>query len=230
MDAKDASRNSSSQPWRQETEAWSHAYGGEAEVERRRAAMPRKLEMLGLHRAARSIRILDLCCGNGEALDALYQMGFRDLHGADISIPPRLAGDSRFQAEVCSAADPPFPDATFDWIVIIHAMHHLGTAPEIKLVLDQAYRVLKPGGRLSVIDFPNSPQIRLAFWWFRQGWFLWTPYLKYFGRIIQEEWSFLQFYLPQFGKVRELLLQGRFEVESKRSSLFYFFWTLRKPA
>jgi hypothetical protein len=34
-------------------------------------AMPAKLRRLGLHLGNREERILDLCCGHGEALDAL---------------------------------------------------------------------------------------------------------------------------------------------------------------
>jgi SAM-dependent methyltransferase len=214
---------------RQETAAWMAAYGAETEVRRRRAAMPEKLALLGLDQAPRSARILDLCCGNGEALDALYEMGFRDLHGGDIAVPPQLAEDSRFSVHICDSANPPFEDATFDWIVILHAMHHLGSPAQIDGVLGHCHRMLKPGGRLSVVDFANSPQILLAFWFFRQGKFLWTPYLKNFGALIQEEWPFLKDYLPQFPRVRNLLLQGRFQVESKVNRFFYFFWTLRKP-
>lgn len=215
--------------WREETEAWSEAYGDEAEIGRRRAAMPGKLRMLGADRADRNIRVLDLCCGNGEALDALYEMGFRDLHGGDIAISDRVAADRRFDVRVCDAANPPFEDASFDWIFVIHAMHHLGLAPQIEVVLNHCFRMLKPGGRLSVVDFPNSPQIRLAFWWFRLGWFQWTPYLKHFGQVVREEWVFLKHYLPQFPAVRRLLLNGKFQVESKEETLFYFYWTLRKP-
>lgn len=215
---------------RQETALWTAAYGAQNEVRRRRAAMPGKLALLGIDRAPRSARILDLCCGNGEALDALYNMGFRDLHGGDIAIREELAEDPRFSVRICDAANPPFEDAAFDWIVIVHAMHHLGSAAQIDRVLNHCHRMLKPGGRLSVVDFPNSPQIRLAFWFFRQNRFLWTPYLKTFGQLIQEEWPFLKNYLPQFPQVRNLLLQGRFQVESKVNRFFYFFWTLRKAA
>jgi ubiquinone/menaquinone biosynthesis C-methylase UbiE len=214
---------------RQETALWTAAYGADAEIRRRREAMPAKLALLGIDKAPRSARILDLCCGNGEALDTLYEMGFRDLHGGDIAISDELSGDPRFSVRVCDAAAPPFPDAAFDWILIVHAMHHLGSAAQIDGILGNCHRMLKPGGRLSIVDFPNSPQIRLAFWFFRQNRFLWTPYLKMFGQLIQEEWPFLKNYLPQFPQVRKLLLRGRFQVESKEDRLFYFFWTLRKP-
>lgn len=213
---------------RRGTEAWAAAYSNSEEITRRRAALPAKLERLGLAETDRSIRILDLCCGNGEALDALYGMGFRNLYGGDITISEELAGDSRFQVKVCDAANPPFESGTFDWIIIVHAMHHLGLAAQIKNVIEQCERMLKPGGRLSVIDFPNSLQIRLAFWWFRLGWFQWTPYLKHFGAIIREEWPFLKDYLPQFNQVRKLLLEGNFETERRTQDLFYFYWTLRK--
>src|SRR6516164_9708151 len=71
----------------QESRAWHEAYDSRDQVERRRAAIPAKLRKLGLDTADRNARVLDLCCGNGETLDALHTMGLRDLHGVDISIP-----------------------------------------------------------------------------------------------------------------------------------------------
>jgi ubiquinone/menaquinone biosynthesis C-methylase UbiE len=215
--------------WREETHAWTEAYGDPGEIERRRRAMPDKLKLLGLDRANRSDTILDLCCGNGEALNALYEMGFRNLSGGDIAVPDYLSQDGRFAVRICDAADPSFRDEEFDWVLIIHAMHHLGLSPQIERVLRHCHRMLKPGGRLAVVDFPNSLQIRLAFWWFRQGLFLWTPYLKHFGQLIHEEWPFLKNYLPEFPKVRSLLLNSGFELESRTDQFFYFYWTLRKP-
>jgi hypothetical protein len=79
------------------------------------------------------------------------------------------------------------------------------------------------------VDFPSSLQIRLAFWFFRQNVGLWTPYLRNFGKLIQEEWGFLREYLDDWKAVERLLQQGPFEIESHRRGLFYYYRTLRKP-
>ena len=212
-----------------ESPAWRAAYDSLAQVERRRSAMPVKLRKLGLDREKTDIRILDLCCGNGKTLDALYGMGFRDLRGADIVISRDLGADPRFNTCAADATALPLASGSFDWVLILHALHHLGPEERIRTVLAECYRLLRPGGRLAVIDFPNSPQIRFAFWCLRRNFWLFTPYLRYFGRLVQEEWRFLKGYLAEWPRVRSLLHGGPFEIETYRQELFCYFLTLRKP-
>jgi ubiquinone/menaquinone biosynthesis C-methylase UbiE len=161
---------------------------------------------------------------------ALANMGFTNLTGLDIEIPRELAADPRFVTHVGDARATHLPDSSFDCILNIHAMHHLETADNIELFLDECHRLLKPGGRLGIVDFPNSLQIRLAFWFFRQNIGLWTPYLRMFGRIIQEEWRFLRDYLPQWDRIRNRLYNGKFRIRSRKKSLFYLFLVLEKPS
>ncbi len=214
----------------QETHTWHEAYQSDVQRRRRRRTFPRKLRLLGIDRAERQARVLDLCCGHGEALEELHALGFRDLVGLDVTLDAALLADGRFETHQADARETGLRAASFDWILNVHALHHLGLADDIARLLDECWRLLKPGGRLGIIDFANSPQIRLAFWWFRRGWFQWTPYLKNFGRMIREEWCFLKDYLPQFPEVRRRLLNGRFQVESLRCGLFYFYLTLQKGA
>jgi ubiquinone/menaquinone biosynthesis C-methylase UbiE len=212
-----------------ETELWHAAYGADDEIRRRRRALPTKLHHLGIDAAPHDVAILDLCCGHGETLDCLHGLGFSKLQGLDLRIDDRLALDRRFQVTVGDALDAPYADRTFDWVLLIHSLHHFGDARRVAQFLAEGSRILKPGGRLGIVDFPASPQIRLAFWFFRQNRFLCTSYLRTFGQIIQEEWPFLREYLPQWPEVRRLLLGGRFQVERLRRRLFYFYLTLRKP-
>lgn len=213
---------------RQETPRWNEVYGADEQLRRRREAMPAKLEALGLSCADRSARILDLACGHGEALDAMSAMGFRDLHGMDLTVPPSLAADTRFRVLQGDAMATGYSDAMFDWVFCLHAMHHLAGAENVDRFLKEAYRILKPGGCLGIIDFPSSVPVRTAFWLFRRRWFLRTPYLKWFGAVIAEEWPFLKDYLPQWPRVRRLLLQGPFKVLSHRRKPIYFYLTLQK--
>lgn len=195
--------------------------------------MPRKLQVLGMGSIIdKSASVLDLCCGHGETLDVLYELGFRDLAGIDIHVPDKLAKDNRFkivEGDACNLAA--VPNASKDWILCLHALHHLETPERIKELVDNAYRVLKPGGRISFIDWPNSLQIRLAFWFFVHcDALLVTPYLKWFGKITQEEWPFIKHYLPRFRRVWNIIHDDpRFKREIEHHELFYFFLTLRKP-
>lgn len=221
------------EPGRMESDEWLDAYADDDQSRRRRRMMPRKLQLLGLGSIIdRSASVLDLCCGVGETLDVMYEMGFRDLTGVDIHVPPSLAADSRFRVVENDACKPDYvPDSSKDWILCIHALHHLETPERIEELMGSAYRILKPGGRVSFIDFPNSLQIRAAFWFFINCKpLLVTDYLKWFGTITSEEWPFLQHYLPRFPRVWNVIHNDpRFEVEIEHHELFYFYLTMRKP-
>lgn len=206
-------------------------YGQEAAVQRRLKAMPDKLAALGLGEADRSEKILDLCCGHGEALEALHSMGFRQLEGIDLQPSDDILADPRFRVTAGDALHTELPSESFDWVLCIHSMHHFASAARVADFVKEAHRLLKPGGRLAIVDFPASPQIRMAFWFFRQQRFLWTPYLKDFGSIIQQEWHFLKDYLPQWPRVRSILWEeGPLRVIRSKRSLFYFYLTLQKDA
>jgi ubiquinone/menaquinone biosynthesis C-methylase UbiE len=191
--------------------------------------MPAKLARLGLSPEQNDCELLDMCCGHGEALDSLHKMGYRKLSGIDLTITKELALDPRFKIRQGDVTSTNLPAASYDWITCIHSMHHLASAANVERLLDESWRLLRPGGRLGIIDFPGSLQIKIAFWFFRQPWLHFTPYHKYFGRIIQEEWHFLKHYLPQWPIVHDKLMYGRFKVERCSNTLFYFYLTLKKP-
>lgn len=215
--------------WRAEPAEWQESYFDAAEVAKRRAQMPGKLRDLGLGAADRAARVIDVCCGGGEALEALYQMGFRDLHGMDISVADRLGRDPRFRVRAGDVRRLDHEAASADWILCLHSLHHLETPENVRRLLEECFRVLKPGGRLGLIDFDNRLLIRLAFWIFRHDALLWTRGMKRFGRIIQSEWRFLSGYLPRWREVERMLVGGAWEIERHRRGLFYFRLVLRKP-
>lgn len=210
-----------------DTQRWSDAF--RSGHDRRRRQITSKLRALGLSRVPKTASVLDLCCGACESLDALHELGFRDLAGMDLQPIDEALADTRYSIVSGDVEAPPFEPESKDWILILHALHHLEGPEKIGRVLDRAYDVLRPGGRLSIIDFPNTPLLRLAFRLFRVPPLLITPYLRYYGSLVQEEWPYLKEYLPQFKRVEERLKSGQFEIESERRSLFLFFLTLRKP-
>ena len=124
----------------------------------------RTLPLLGRRRGP----ILDLGCGPGYLLRHLHARvgGRRPLVGADFS-PKTIERASR----LCDGLEPPpafrvvdgyptpFADGSFDAIYSVEVVEHL---PDdiLDAMLDDAYRLLAPGGML-VITTPNDEELEL---------------------------------------------------------------------
>lgn len=95
-------------------------------------------------------RVIDLGCGEGATL-------------AHLGAPARAVGVDLFEAKVAFARDAlpgcdfvaasvealPFDDGRFDHVIVRDLVHHLD-APE--RLIDEAHRVLAPGGRIDVLE------------------------------------------------------------------------------
>jgi demethylmenaquinone methyltransferase/2-methoxy-6-polyprenyl-1,4-benzoquinol methylase len=95
--------------------------------------------------------LLDAGGGTGRVAEALRpHIGFVIL--ADVS-PGMLAQALRKKLTVTNAESEqlPFPDNTFDRVLMVDALHHVIHQGK---TVDELYRVLKPGGRL-VIEEPD---------------------------------------------------------------------------
>jgi SAM-dependent methyltransferase len=105
-------------------------------------------------------RLLEIGCGEGVNLHHLRDLPGRRF-GVDFS-PEKVAFAHQQTGSATSAADAaalPFADHTFDAVLIRDLLHHV---PDRARVVAEAYRVLKPGARLVVIE-PNgfSPLVLL---------------------------------------------------------------------
>lgn len=118
-------------------------------------------------------KVLDLCCGSGQATKFLVQSA-QDVTGLDVS-PVSLQRAKRHvpQARYVEgfAEDMPFPDQQFDLVHTSVALHEM--PPSIlSQIVPEVYRVLKPGGVFTLIDFhkPNNlifwPGVALFLWLF----------------------------------------------------------------
>jgi ubiquinone/menaquinone biosynthesis C-methylase UbiE len=104
--------------------------------------------------------LLDVACGPGLVLEALAP-GFEAVRGIDITramverARRRLAaaGVAHAQVDEGSAYALPFPDGAVDVVVSRLALHHL---EDPEAALEEMARVLRPGGRLVVVDLVGS--------------------------------------------------------------------------
>lgn len=119
----------------------------------------RRLALSGLTLEA-DTKILDLCCGSGQATEILVQYS-QEVTGLDAS-PKSI---KRAQTNVPSAQyvegfaeNMPFEDNVFDVVHTSAALHEMN--PEQLLeILNEVHRVLKPGGIFTLVDFhsPTNP-------------------------------------------------------------------------
>jgi ubiquinone/menaquinone biosynthesis C-methylase UbiE len=105
-------------------------------------------------------QVLEVAPGPGFFALALAQMGAFTVTGLDLSrtfveIASQAAADAgtpvEFQCGNASAM--PFADARFDFVYCSAAFKNFGTPVA---ALDEMHRVLKPGGRASIVDLRND--------------------------------------------------------------------------
>lgn len=99
-------------------------------------------------------RLLEIGCGEGANLtNLLPRLGGAALFAVDFSLAKaRFAARTGPRATCADATRLPFRDGVFDAVLIRDLLHHV---PDRARVLSEAARLLKPGGRLTVIE-PNG--------------------------------------------------------------------------
>lgn len=129
-----------------------HAFGGLGWFQRE--LVRRSLDLLA---GGPGDRVLDACCGRGLSTALLGQRGC-DAVGVDVQ-PEQIAearrrfGDrpgTRF--EVADVTALPYEPGAFDRVHCLEAAFHFGPEGR-RAFLAEAFRVLRPGGRLVLVDF-----------------------------------------------------------------------------
>jgi demethylmenaquinone methyltransferase/2-methoxy-6-polyprenyl-1,4-benzoquinol methylase/phosphoethanolamine N-methyltransferase len=144
-------------------------------------------------------KVLDVGCGSGRLtiLTKTYCGPSGEVHGLDaasemIALARRKAAktavDIDFQVGLAEAI--PFPDHYFDVVMSRLAIHHLPGDLK-RTAFAEMYRVLKPGGRVLVVDFepPTHPVIRLLMTWLRGHYMMRTNVREYLA--MMEEAGFI---------------------------------------
>jgi demethylmenaquinone methyltransferase / 2-methoxy-6-polyprenyl-1,4-benzoquinol methylase len=111
----------------------------------------------------RAFRVLDVAGGTGDIAFRIAETGGPNTHITIADISPDMVGEGKRRAEaqsyagkveftVGNAEELAFPEQQFDAYTIAFGIRNV---PNIPKALKEAYRVLKPGGRIMVLEFSH---------------------------------------------------------------------------
>ena len=97
---------------------------------------------------------LDLCTGTCDLLPVLHKCCDR-VTGVDFCLPMLLEGKKRARSDgadllLADALELPFESERFDLITVAYGVRNI---PKLECALAEMWRVLKPGGRLIILEF-----------------------------------------------------------------------------
>ncbi|MEH1945174.1 MAG: methyltransferase domain-containing protein [Nostoc sp.] len=105
-------------------------------------------------------QVLDLCCGSGQTTQVLVKFS-QNVTGLDAS--PKSLQRARQNVPLASyveafAEKMPFADNLFDVVHTSVALHEM-QPEQLRKIISEVYRVLKPGGVFTLVDFhaPTNP-------------------------------------------------------------------------
>lgn len=143
--------------------SWESAYLRFETPDEEERKFVRRLVAAGAPAWDKNAVILDLFCGRGGGARALYQLGFREIVGLDLS--PRLLR-ARTDSSECVVADCrelPVATGSADIAVVQGGLHHLPIIPEdLGTVLREVARALRPSGVFVAVEPWDTPFLRLV--------------------------------------------------------------------
>ena len=116
--------------------------------------------------------ILDVGCGTGWFLSLLQRQGWTQLNGLDISLD--MLAIAREMVTVATFYEVPIQEIgdavqEYDAIICLGTLHHM---PDIEIVAEKLFSLLKPGGKL-IVHEPNED-------WFYEQSRIWRAIMKLF--------------------------------------------------
>jgi SAM-dependent methyltransferase len=150
--------------WNRRAAGFDSDFGHSIRTEAERAAWDRILDLVTgqVLRGRGTLEALDVGCGTGFLSLELAGRGHR-VTGVDFA--PQMLAEARAKAaaqgfavrfEAGDAEQLAFPAASFD---LVMTRHVLWTLPHPEAAIDEWIRVLRPGGRLAVMDSQFDPSV-----------------------------------------------------------------------
>ena len=128
----------------------------------------RKLALQGLTINSDS-KILDLCCGSGQATQVLtkFSQNVTGLDASPLSLKRAKANVPQADYVEAFAEEIPFGENEFDIVHTSAALHEM-QPEQLQKILNEVYRILQPGGIFAIVDFhqPTNPLFVPGLWVF----------------------------------------------------------------
>jgi demethylmenaquinone methyltransferase/2-methoxy-6-polyprenyl-1,4-benzoquinol methylase len=171
------------------------------------------------HRTVRALAlapgsvVLDLAAGTGDLSRGAARAGYRTV-GVDLSAGMLEADRSRHPRAQGDSARLPFADGSFDGVVCGYALRNFTDLPG---ALSEAARVLRPGGRLSVLEIAEPPP---GPW--RTGYRIWFHrVVPVIGGVLSDKEAYRYLprstaYLPDEAGLRRMLQDAGFSTVGRR--------------
>ena len=128
--------------------------------------------LLGQRRWRGDEAVLDVGCGRGLlAIEAARRVPGGKVHGVDIWQAADLSGNNpdairanaaiagvsnRLVIDTGDARELPYPDASFDVVASMTAIHNIAGADRRRKAISEAWRVLRPGGQILIFDIRHA--------------------------------------------------------------------------
>lgn len=113
--------------------------------------------------------VLDVGCGTGTNLMLYHEAGCKtsgiDLSPSMVEVAKKKLGD-KAEIRLGDASKMEFPDATFDLVIGFLTLHEMPSQIRTN-VIGEMSRVMKPDGRILLIDFHPGPLRFPKGWWYK---------------------------------------------------------------
>lgn len=158
-------------------------------------------------RFGKEAKIHDLGCGNGNFLQYLYELGYRNLSGSDIVSCLKKGINDKVDF-IHSSFDSIEVDQTYDFVISIANIEHVSDVHYYTKILNN---LLKPGGVAAIYTINENA---LIYWLSR--------FLRKFGILFASKQLYDPHHVNHFSKksLKHLLLKGNFTFLKSRTSNF----------
>lgn len=135
-----------------EATAWEKAYQRFETPAQERKKFIRRLRSIGVERWDRQSGVLEICSGRGNGMVAWRDLGFTRVCGVDVSKALVDVSALRRSCIIGDACRLPILTGSRDVAIIQGGLHHLPTFDNVHAALSEMRRVLRPNGRVIVIE------------------------------------------------------------------------------